>query len=138
MKAAAVFFAILGCVAFAQKTVPSKLTPIDEAGYTRLIAAHKGKVLLVDFWATWCKPCRAETPEIVKMANQLAARGFDVVAISTDELDKESAALKFLNENHVPGIPFLKKAADDDKFYAAADSKWNGALPALFLYDRNG
>jgi thiol-disulfide isomerase/thioredoxin len=116
----------------------SKFTPVDEAAYAKLVAAHKGKVLLVDFWATWCKPCRVETPAIVKMANQLAARGLDVVAISADEPEQEAAGLKFLRDNQVPGTPYLKKAADDDKFAAAVDPKWNGALPALMLYDRSG
>ena len=116
----------------------SRFTPVDEAAYAKILAAHKGKVLLVDFWATWCKPCRAETPAIVKMANQLAAKGLDVVAISADEPEQQGAALKFLRDNQVPGTPYLKKAADDDKFAAAVDTKWNGALPALMLYDRTG
>lgn len=115
-----------------------KFTPVNESGYAKLIAAHQGKVVLVDFWATWCKPCRAETPAIVKMANTLAAKGLDLVAISADEPESEVSALQFLRDNKVPGTPYLKKAADDDKFYAAVDAKWEGALPALFLYDRNG
>ncbi len=116
----------------------AKFQPVDEARYSKLVAEHKGKVLLVDFWATWCKPCRAETPAIVKMAAQLAAKGLDVVAISADEPEAEAAALKFLRENQVPGVPYVKKAADDDKFYATVDAKWSGALPALILYDRTG
>jgi thiol-disulfide isomerase/thioredoxin len=116
----------------------SKFTPVDEAAYVKLVASHRGKILLVDFWATWCKPCRAETPAIVKMANQLAAKGLDVVAISADEPEQQAAALKFLRDNQVPGTPYWKQAVDDDKFAAAVDSKWNGALPALMLYDRTG
>lgn len=115
-----------------------KLTPIDEAGYAKLIATHKGKVVLVDFWATWCKPCRAETPALVKLERQLRARGFDLVTISSDEPEQEPAALKVLKEDGVSGPAYLKKAADDDKFANSIDAKWGGALPALFLYDRSG
>ena len=115
-----------------------KFTPVNEAGYAKLVAAHKGRVLLVDFWATWCVPCRVETPAIVKLAGQLAARGLDVVSISADEPDQETAALKFLRDNRVPGTPYWKKADDDDKFASAVDPKWSGALPALMLYDRTG
>ncbi len=115
-----------------------KLTPVDQPGYSKLVAAHKGKVVLVEFWATWCKPCRAEMPELVKLEQKLRARGFELVTISTDEADAVPAALKVLGENHVPGTTYLRKAADDDKFCDAIDPKWGGALPALFLYDRSG
>jgi thiol-disulfide isomerase/thioredoxin len=115
-----------------------KLSPVDQPGYAKLVAAHKGKVVLVEFWATWCKPCRAEMPELVKLEQKLRDRGFELVTISTDEPEAQPAALKVLADNHVPGATYLRKAADDDKFCDAIDVKWGGALPALFLYDRNG
>jgi thiol-disulfide isomerase/thioredoxin len=124
----------LAASAFAQQ----KLTPVDEAGYVKLIAAHKGRVVLVDFWATWCKPCRAETPELVKLEQKLRARGFDLVTISSDEAEQQAAALKVLKDDGVTGMTYWKKAADDDKFNDAIDPKWGGALPAVFIYDRNG
>jgi thiol-disulfide isomerase/thioredoxin len=124
--------------AMALASAQAKFTPVDDAAYPKLVAAHKGKILLVDFWATWCKPCRAETPEIVKMTNRLAARGLDLVAISADEPEAEAAALQFLRENKVPGTPYIQKTADPEKFAAKVDAKWTGALPALILYDRTG
>jgi len=114
------------------------LTPVDQAGYQKMLAAHKGKVVLVDFWATWCKPCRAEMPELVKLDQKLRAKGFELVTISADEPDAQPAALKVLKENNVEGVTYWKKAADDDKFTDAIDPKWGGALPGLFLYDRSG
>jgi cytochrome c biogenesis protein CcmG, thiol:disulfide interchange protein DsbE len=116
----------------------SKLTPVDEAGYAKLVAAHKGKIVLVDFWATWCEPCRAEMPQLVKLEQKLRARGFELVTVSADEPEQEAAASKVLKADGVSGPAYLKKAADDDKFIGAIDSKWGGALPALFLYDRTG
>ena len=46
----------------------STLVPVDETGYQKMLAANKGKVVLVDFWATYCVPCRAETPKLVALA----------------------------------------------------------------------
>ncbi len=115
-----------------------KLIPVDEAGYSKLIAAHKGKVVLIDFWATWCKPCRAEMPELVKLEQRLRARGFDLVTISADEDGQQAGALKVLEQDGVTGQRYWKKAADDDKFCDAIDPKWGCALPAVFLYDRTG
>jgi thiol-disulfide isomerase/thioredoxin len=116
-----------------------KLTPVDQASFPKVIAAHKGKVVLANFWATWCVPCRKEMPQLVQLSHKLAARGFDLVMISADEAEQQSAAAKLLQENRVEGATYLLKTADNDKFYPAVDAKWSsGELPALFLYDRSG
>jgi len=116
----------------------SKLTPLTEASFPKMVAAHKGKVLLVDVWATYCVPCRAEMPQLVKLSEKLRARGLDFVTLSTDEPQNEGAAFKMLMENAVAAPFFLKKVADDDKFYNFVDTKWSGEMPAMFIYDRSG
>jgi thiol-disulfide isomerase/thioredoxin len=115
-----------------------KLQPLNEAGFAKLIAAGHGKVVLVDFWATWCKPCRAQTPVLATLAEKLKARGFELITISTDEAANTPAALKVLAEDKVTGAAYIKNAADDDKFYDAIQKDWGGAVPAMFLFDRNG
>jgi thiol-disulfide isomerase/thioredoxin len=129
---------LLWCSLAAAVYAQPKLTPLDQPGYAKLLAAHRGKVVLVDFWATWCKPCRAEMPDLVKLDQKLRARGFDLVTISADEPGQEGAALKVLKDDGVTGPAYLKKVTDDDKFNDAIDPNWGGALPALFLYDRTG
>lgn len=115
-----------------------KLQPVDEAGFQKLIAANKGKVLLVDFWATWCKPCRAEMPELVKLETRLRAKGVKLVTISADEPESEAEAQKFAAQMGVPRPAYIRKAKDDEKFCTFVDPKWSGALPALMVYDRSG
>lgn len=115
-----------------------KLSPIDEAGYKALLAREKGKVVLVEFWATWCKPCLKEMPELVKIEQKLRARGFRLVTISNDEPEREAAALKILQQFAVPQPSYMRRVADEDRFSSSVDAKWEGALPALFLYDRVG
>jgi thiol-disulfide isomerase/thioredoxin len=115
------------------------LTPVDEAGYQKLVQSQKGSVLVVDFWATWCKPCRAEMPQLVKLNEKLKARGVKLVTVSSDEPEAEGAAKKFLGDMGAAGLPaYIKRANDDDKFAGLIDPKWQGALPALFIYDRMG
>lgn len=116
----------------------SKLTPLNEASFPKMLAAHKGKIVLVDFWATWCVPCRAEMPQLVKLSEKLKARGFDLVTVSADEPSKESAAFKVLTDNAVAAPFYLKKVDDDDKFYGLVDAQWSGEMPAMFIYDRSG
>jgi thiol-disulfide isomerase/thioredoxin len=138
MKRALLLSLAVATLGAQQLGAQQKLVPVNEAAYLKVIAAHKGKVLLVDFWATWCEPCRAEMPQLVKLEQKLRARGFDLVTVSADEPEQEAAAAKVLKDDGVAGPAYLKKAADDDKFIGAIDAKWGGALPALFLYDRSG
>jgi thiol-disulfide isomerase/thioredoxin len=115
------------------------LTPVDDAGYPKVVAAHKGKVVLVEFWATWCVPCRAEMPELVKLEQKLRARGLDVVMISVDDANDNAKAAQVLNQTTLPLPGYLRKVADEDKFCASVDPGWtSGAVPALFLYNRSG
>jgi thiol-disulfide isomerase/thioredoxin len=131
--------AVLAILAFAGLLAAQpKLATVDESGYQKLLAAQKGKVLLVDFWATWCAACRAEMPDLVKLAQKLKARGFELVTVSADEIEQEAAAVKVLKANGVTGQTYLKQPKDDDKFLNAIDPKWGGVLPGMFLYDRSG
>lgn len=114
------------------------LVPLNEAGFQKLIASHKGRVLLVDFWATWCEPCRAEMPKLLALESRYRDRGLKLVTISCDEPEQEVGALQFLKKQGAPLPAYIKRARNDDTFINAIDPKWSGALPALFLYDRQG
>ncbi|MCC6368928.1 MAG: TlpA family protein disulfide reductase [Bryobacterales bacterium] len=114
------------------------LAPLNEGAYSKMVAANKGKVVLVNFWATYCVPCRAEMPALVKMYERLKSRGFVFVTVSADEPEDEGKAQTFLDQNKAPSPRYLRKAASEDAFLSAVDPKWSGALPATFLYDRSG
>jgi thiol-disulfide isomerase/thioredoxin len=117
---------------------PAGLDPLDEPGYRKLIEAQRGSVVLVNFWATWCEPCRQEMPALAAMARKWKGPGLVVITVSADEPEQEAAARKFLEESGMPPPAYIKHAASDEDFINAVDSKWSGALPALFLYDRQG
>jgi thiol-disulfide isomerase/thioredoxin len=146
MRETYVALGVVACAALALAAVaggavpPSAgaLAPLDQAGYQRLVAANKGHVALVDFWATWCDPCRAEMPQLVRLAARYQARGLRLLTVSCDEPEQEASAAAFLKQNQAPPPRYVKHAANDEKFIDSIDSKWSGALPALFLYDRQG
>jgi thiol-disulfide isomerase/thioredoxin len=114
------------------------LVPLNEAGFQKLTSSHKGRVLLVDFWATWCQPCRAEMPQLLALEARYRERGLKLVTISCDEPEQESGALQFLKKHGAPLPAYIKRPRNDDTFINSIDPKWSGALPALFLYDRQG
>ncbi len=114
------------------------LVNVDEAGFQKLVDSHKGKVVLYDFWATWCEPCRAEIPKLVRLDAKLRSQGFELVTISADEPEQAADAEKVIKQFGVRGPLYRKQADSDDHFIVSVDSKWSGALPALFLYDKSG
>jgi thiol-disulfide isomerase/thioredoxin len=115
-----------------------RLTPLDESVYRSMLASGRGSVMLVDFWATWCVPCRAEMPALVKLAARHRAQGLKLVTISCDEPEQEAGALEFVRRQAAPPPAYIKRVRDDDRFINSIDPKWSGALPGLFLYDRQG
>lgn len=129
---------LLAAAGAAVRAQPARLIPVDEEGYRKLLASLKGQVALIDFWATWCAPCRAEMPALVGLSGKYVARGFRLVTISCDEPEQEAGALAFLRERRAPSPAYIKRPKDDDRFINSVDPKWSGELPALFLFDRQG
>jgi len=112
---------------------------VDAGGLSERIAREKGHVVLVNFWATWCVPCREEFPDLSRLQKAYAAKGLRVIGISTD-LERETPAVeKFLGEQK-PGFPNYrkKKGGDDQQFIDAIDASWGGELPFTVLYASDG
>lgn len=114
------------------------LTPLSEQDFFRMVSLHRGKVLLVDFWATWCAPCREEMPKLVRLSTSYRTKGLDFVTVSCDEPEQEGQAVTFVTQQGANGPLYVKHAKNDDSFINLIDPKWSGALPALFLFDRRG
>jgi len=113
-------------------------SPGNEAALDRVIHAEKGRVVILNFWATWCLPRRTEIPLLQHVADKSAARGVVLILVSANEPDQEPSARRFLNRAHVTRRAYIKKAGDDQRFIDSVHPKWSGALPATFVYDRAG
>jgi thiol-disulfide isomerase/thioredoxin len=137
-RAAAAFLAAL-CVAAAPAAAePVKhLTPEDYR--SRIVAGRKGRVLLVNFWATWCEPCREEMPSLVAAAKGFPSKDLAVVLVSLDSQKTGPVQVpKFLKEKKVPFVSWLAKTRDPQDFIDAVDPNWDGSLPYSLVYGRDG
>jgi thiol-disulfide isomerase/thioredoxin len=113
----------------------------DLSGKKVSLASYKGNAVLVNFWATWCAPCKIETPWLVELRNQYAAQGFEILGVSADDIDRDDAQ-KLADEKkeiarsaeqlHIP-YPVLIDGGTLDKDYGGLDE-----LPMSFYVDRDG
>lgn len=112
---------------------------IDLSGLERRLAEERGRVVVVNFWATWCEPCREEFPDLIQLHRRYAGRGLTLLSISLDNPKLRDTEVKeFLTEQRPTFSVFVKTAGDDDAFINALEPSWRGALPATFIYDRSG
>jgi thiol-disulfide isomerase/thioredoxin len=97
-------------------------------------------VLVLNFWATWCKPCIEEFPHLVKLQQQYASRGLNVVFISVDDDDARTTqrVRAFLKKMNVTGRSYIKKSGNDEAFINAVHPRWSGAVPSTFVYNTDG
>ena len=98
-------------------------------------AAWKGKVVLVDFWATWCAPCREALPKVKQVYAQYHDQGLEVIGVSCD--NKPEALAKFLSQNKDMPWPQLFDASKPG-WHAVAQQYNINQIPAMFLIDRKG
>jgi cytochrome c biogenesis protein CcmG/thiol:disulfide interchange protein DsbE len=127
---------------FLDKPAPA-FTLDDLSGKKVSLESYKGKALLINFWATWCGPCKIETPWLIDLRNKYAGQGFEVLGISTegDDLKKsdkagwakdKAAIAKFVAEEKMT-YPVLVDGDSLSQEYGGLD-----AMPTSFFVDRKG
>lgn len=111
---------------------------IDQDRYKALLEKYRGKALLVNFWATWCEPCRDEYPMLNQLAKQYAPQGLHLVGISLDD-DGEMILVRRFLAKHRPIFPnYRKRPGKEEEFINAVNPRWSGAIPASFFYAADG
>ncbi len=115
----------------AEKKKAEDFTLQDTRGKAHHFSDYRGKVVLLNFWATWCRECTGEIPSLNRLQDRLGPKGFTVLSISED--DSEKALTRFLRKNPVY-FPVLKDPEKKVGFdlYAVV------GLPANFLIDKDG
>jgi thiol-disulfide isomerase/thioredoxin len=124
-----------------KKAVPKDPEIIDAQGYQKLLEQNRGKPVLVNFWATYCEPCRDEYPMLNELAKQYAPQGLKVIGVSMDD-DGDLILMRRFLARYKPVFPNYRKKAGEEadfrQFTQAVLPSWNGSLPATFFYGKDG
>jgi len=105
----------------------------DVAGKPLSIASYKGKVVLLDFWATWCPPCRAELPSVIKTYEKHHPNGFEIIGISLDK--EESKLTSFTKDKGMTWQQFYDGKGWGNKLAVKYGVQ---SIPATYLLDSEG
>jgi thiol-disulfide isomerase/thioredoxin len=114
---------------------------ISNGDLRKTLAGHRGRVVVLHVWASWCAPCLDELPLMGQLARELRGKGVELVSVALD--DPTSAAARrvgqLISERAGSALDNqIVKVDDPDTFIAGIDPKWEGTIPAVFFYDRQG
>jgi thiol-disulfide isomerase/thioredoxin len=152
MRRSIVFVLIVTCVLLASLAVPAQkkkngaakaakivVAPIDTEALKNLLTQQRHQPLLVNFWATFCDPCREEFPDLVKIDKDFRPQSLEFVTVSLDDMtDIETTVPEFLGSMKATMPAYLLNVSDPEPAINLVDPGWRGDLPATFLYNEKG
>ena len=118
---------------FSTPVLPPDLPFVDETGQSRTLADYRGKVVLLNLWATWCPPCRKEMPDIDALAAEMAGEDFAVLTVAASSRDTHENVGRFFERAGIRNLPqFIDSSERLSRSFGIP------GLPATLLLDREG
>jgi len=112
---------------------PIDLALKDLQGVRRSLAEMRGRIVLLNFWASWCGPCRKEMPDLAALRDQLGPKGVEVIGASTDDPEDEPDVRKFVRDHHIDFPVWLGATVENMEAFGLP-----AILPSTILLDRDG
>jgi len=120
---------------YENRTIPV----VDEVWLQNKINNRNGKILFINFWATWCVPCVEEFPDLVKIYNEYKDSDFEFLSVSVDlPSEIETKVKPFLKEQSAEFQVVVAEEKRSDKIINLINPEWNGAVPLTVIYDAEG
>lgn len=119
-----------------QKSV--EVQKISPSGLAELLKNPTDKLMLINFWATWCGPCVVEYPEFIEIQRMYGARDFQFVSLSMDNPNQEDKVLKFLKSKYSAVPNYLIDTEDKYAVIDVVGNEWDGSLPITLLIEPGG
>jgi len=114
-----------------------QVEPITSQALVQAIEKSQRPVTVVNIWATWCKPCVEEFPELVRLRSNFKDQGVEVLFVSANFKNSLPDVERFLEAHQVTWPSYLKDGPDD-AFIEGFSPDWSGAIPATFVFNAQG
>jgi thiol-disulfide isomerase/thioredoxin len=116
-----------------------EVRPLTAAELEQVLAAERGKLVLLNLWATWCVPCLNEIPDLVTLEREFGERGLVVIGVAMDEPSGLQSLVRPFHAKHFPAFrSYMRGEPDMDSMASTVDPAWNELLPTTYLIGRNG
>lgn len=123
----------------AEQPSPPRIAPITATQLRQVLDDKRGRVVLLNFWATWCRPCLKEIPALTALAERYRAQGLELVPVALDDPgDLESLVRPFLDKWFPDFRTYARTDSSMDTPVSVVDPAWNEVLPTSYILDRNG
>lgn len=120
------------------KTSYSNIPVYDFEDLEKLLRVEPGKTFVVNFWATWCRPCVKEIPDFEKLQKLYLDRGVEIILVSLDFPNKVThKLLPFVEQHTLESQVLLLDDPDQNTWIPKVDKNWSGAIPATLIFNAN-
>jgi thiol-disulfide isomerase/thioredoxin len=104
-----------------------------------LLEAERGNIIVVNLWATWCTPCLAEIPDLIKVTDTLAHKKVKLIGIATDDAGPATRQIENLKQRYFPTFQtYARDQTEIDYLVSVIDPAWNEVVPTTYILDRQG
>ncbi len=132
MKSFVLFVLFVGLISLSGDVEVIKFPALEEYMYQK-----NDKVKVINFWATWCKPCMEELPHFEKMHRQYKDKNVEVLLVSLDQASMINKVKNSLKKNDITAKVVLLDEVDFNKWINEVDSTWTGSIPATLIISKN-
>lgn len=114
-----------------------KIPVYDFEAIKPLLSMNDDKVRVLNFWATWCKPCVSELPYFELLNSRYKSKNVEVILVSLDlPTQVKSKLIPFINRQKIMNDVVLLDDPDSNKWISKVDKSWSGSIPATIIYNR--
>lgn len=137
LRSGALAILLLGASGLARAEIPVR--PLVAQELRSILDAEKGRVVVLNLWATWCAPCLREIPELMELESSMSRSGVRLIGVAMDEPGADAAQVGEFRRKYFPGfVTYARRGPEIDELASVVDVAWNEVVPTTYILDRRG